>query len=140
MAGRPLIGVNPPADNTVMAKRKPVTPTYVYSATVLRVVDGDGVDVRVDVGFRMWAEMPMRLLGLNAPEKNSAAGKAAKAFTEAWCEAHPQVVVVTERNPEKYGRWLATISDGDAVLNDALLTAGHALPWDGRGPRPVPAV
>lgn len=122
------------------ARRKPPAPTYAYSATVLRVVDGDGVEARVDVGFRMWAEMPMRLFGVNAPEKNTDAGKAAKAFTMAWCEAHPQVVVVTQKSPEKYGRWLATISDGQSVLNEALIAAGHALPWDGKGPRPVPGI
>lgn len=113
-------------------------PTFTYRSVVVRPVDGDTCVLQIDVGFRFYATMPVRLLGLNAPEHNTPAGAAASEWTAAWLAAHHNVVVTTEANPEKYGRWLGTIVGEDgSVLNDELIKAGHALPWDGKGPRPV---
>ena len=114
-------------------------PQFTYRATVIRVIDGDGLVLRVDAGFRVFVEAPFRLLGLNAPEKYTVTGKLAKAWTEAWCLAHPDLVVTTEKDPEKYGRWLGTVvsADDGEVLNVALVAAGHAFPWDGKGRRPI---
>lgn len=47
--------------------------------------------------------------------------------------------MVETHRKEKYGRWLATITAADgACLNTDLLNAGHAAPYDGTGPRPLP--
>jgi micrococcal nuclease len=116
-----------------------VQPQFTYRASVIRVIDGDGLELAVDVGFRVFVKAPFRLLGVNAPEKYTPTGKLAKAWTEGWCAAHPDLVVTTEKDPEKYGRWLGTVvgsSDGE-VLNVALVAAGHALVWDGKGRRPI---
>jgi endonuclease YncB( thermonuclease family) len=40
-------------------------------------------------------------------------------------------------SPEKYGRWLGVVTSADDNLNDALITAGLAAPYDGHGPLPV---
>ncbi|MDQ0946008.1 thermonuclease family protein [Streptomyces sp. V1I1] len=110
-----------------------------YPATLKHLVDADTLDLDIDVGFGIRVRERVRLLGLNTPEKNTPAGKAANAWATDWLNQHaPELVVETHRK-EKYGRWLATITAADgACLNSDLLEAGHAAPYDGRGLRPVP--
>ena len=116
---------------------------YDYQAQVLTVHDGDTLKLRVDLGFSIHDDMTVRLAGINAPELATPEGKAAQAFAEGWVKAHasPNVGVRTQKDrQEKYGRYLATVydlTDPTATLNAALLAAGYAQPWDGKGPRPV---
>lgn len=113
--------------------------TYEYRCSLVRVTDADTCVVVIDLGFRLTATMPIRLHGLNAPELKTTAGKAAKAWTVAWFAAHPDLSIVTLKDPEKYGRWLGTIKpspDGKS-LNEELIDRELALPWDGKGPAPT---
>ena len=47
-------------------------PTYTYRAVVEKVVDGDSIDFRVDLGFRVEIFIRTRLYGLGAPEVSTA--------------------------------------------------------------------
>jgi endonuclease YncB( thermonuclease family) len=106
---------------------------------LLRVIDGDTLDVDLDLGFTIRSRQRLRLLGLNAPEKNTPEGKTAKAWVSDWLTEHGPDLVVETHAREKYGRWLATVTGQDgACLNTALLEAGQAAPYDGHGPRPLP--
>lgn len=113
---------------------------YIYQATVDRVVDGDTLDLRIDLGFSVFTTQRVRLLGINAAEHNTDMGKKATAFVEAWVVEHgPTFTVRTHKDQkEKYGRYLALILSGASDLGEALLDAGLAVPYDGNGPRPVP--
>ncbi len=122
---------------------------YEYAATVVKVVDGDTVDLRVDLGFTASVEVRMRLYGINTPEihgvkKSSeeyARGAEAAAFVTDWLiesllgkgsvlDAKVRVVSHDGRklHTGKYGRWIAEIyRDGDAKsLSQSLVDAGHA--------------
>jgi micrococcal nuclease len=109
-----------------------------YRATVVRVVDGDTVDVSIDLGFHITTVLRLRLSGINAPEVHgvtAAAGHAATAALSAMVlEAHLTIVTEKDRT-EKYGRYLATLLLDDGTnVNEALVASGHAVPYDG-GPR-----
>lgn len=102
---------------------------YEYRATLIKVVDGDTIDVTTDLGFHVRMEMKLRLYGINAPELTTTAGKAARAFLSdtlprtAWA-----LKLKTQRDKqEKYGRYLATVflTDGTNV-NDLMVDQGHA--------------
>ena len=41
---------------------------YEYNAICTRVVDGDTIDARVDLGFSVWLDCRIRLEGIDAPE------------------------------------------------------------------------
>ena len=63
---------------------------YEYRVNILRVVDGDTVDVDIDLGFGVWMHKErVRLYGIDTPESRTRDleekkyGKAAKAFLEA---------------------------------------------------------
>ncbi|MFJ4622305.1 hypothetical protein [Streptomyces sp. NPDC088812] len=60
------------------------------------------------------------------------------AWAAEWLERYAAALVVRTHRRGKYGRWLATLMSADgACLNTDLLTAGHAVPYDGTGPRPA---
>lgn len=103
---------------------------YVYAAKLVKVTDGDTVVLEVDLGFRLKATMPIRLLGINAPEIRDLAGRLARQWVTDWFTANPSFTVATAKDPEKYGRWLGVIHPySGASLNEALVAAGQAVPY-----------
>lgn len=114
-------------------------PVFTYRAELLKVIDGDTVDVRLDLGFKIWHDVRLRLSGLNCPERGTPAGAEASAFTRDWFVSaegkgdEPVVVTTMKDRTEKYGRYLATVMDlgQTRCLNNDLLIAQHAVAYDG---------
>lgn len=103
---------------------------YSYAAKLVRVTDGDTVVLDVDLGFRLRATMPFRLLGIDTPEMNTVEGRDARQWVLKWFEQHPDFTVASAKDPEKYGRWLAVIRPSSgASLNEALVAGGLARPY-----------
>lgn len=106
-------------------------PPYRYRAVVGRVVDGDTIDVDVDMGFRAWRMSErLRLAGINAPETRGAErpeGLAAKAWIEERLAPGAEIVIDTEKDPDAFGRWIATIWLDGVDLNASMVEAGHAV-------------
>jgi micrococcal nuclease len=105
---------------------------YEYNARLIRIVDGDTVWLRVDLGFRTWIESDFRLHGINAPEVHGAtreAGLAAAAYLRERLTG--KVLRIESKGLDKYGRWLAIIhADGNELsINRLLMDAGHAVPF-----------
>jgi endonuclease YncB( thermonuclease family) len=109
-------------------------------STITRVIDGDSLTARLtrDIGFHgiVTFEQRLRLWGINTPPVKSVQGAAATALvTELVTGA---AVGIDTVKPYKYGdEWMAviTLPDGRDVAT-ALIDAGLAVAWDGRGPRP----
>jgi micrococcal nuclease len=116
-----------------------LAPVYRYRARCLRIIDADTLDVEVDLGFRVHVRTPLRLLGLNAPERNTDAGRRAFEYVAVWISKtgiSTTLVIDSAKagdwSGDKYGRWLAVVHDTDGrCLNDDLLAAGHAVPMGG---------
>lgn len=102
---------------------------YEYRATILRVVDGDTVHAEVDLGMDIRVRATLRLAGINAPEIGTPEGVAAKAFLTERIGTGPLVIRTTRDRREKFGRYLATLLIGDLNLNEAMVAAGHAVPY-----------
>jgi micrococcal nuclease len=105
---------------------------YDYKATVERVVDGDTIEFNVDLGFRIYSKIMVRLLNVDTPEVYGVKhdsdeyrrGKIASANTQSWLdEKGPIFFLTTEKGTGKYGRWLAIVKplDGSKSLNDVIL-------------------
>lgn len=109
---------------------QPFTQAYVYTCTVLRVVDGDTVDFQVDEGFRRNATERMRLARINAWEKRGAErakGIAAWKRLQELLPVGTKVLVETGEDDDVFGRWIADIQAEDGTnINDLLVTEGHA--------------
>ena len=100
---------------------------YEYRGTVVRWIDGDTVDMVVDLGFRITTSQRFRLLGVDTPERGEAGYVEARQVAEA---IHPvgSVVVIRTEKPlagDKYGRYLVSLpSVGEALRAKGLLKPG----------------
>lgn len=103
---------------------------YEYKCKIERVVDGDTVWANVDLGFYAHVRVPLRLEGVNAPELDTPAGEAARAYLIELV-ARSDSATVRTRKTEKYGRWLAVLwLPGEQLpVNQLMLDAGHAQPY-----------
>jgi len=113
---------------------------YEYKAEVVKIVDGDTIDVVVDVGFKMTTHQRIRLAKIDTPEtfrrkKDSEEykrGMAAKNYVIDRLRANKNLIILeTAKDPDMYGRYLGIIwlSDCDTSLNDELLEKGHAVKY-----------
>ncbi len=119
-----------------MSKQK----LFHYKASVDRIVDGDTIDVTLDLGFDIQLKGRIRFAGINAPESRTRdavekeAGLAAKRYVEDWTSALENKVIIqtTLDDKGKYGRILGRIlNDEGECLNDEMVSLGHATPYFG---------
>ena len=122
---------------------------FTYQAKLIEVIDGDTVDLLIDVGLEIHKRERCRLYGIDAPEMPTEAGKAAKAYLESLIGAAKELYVATRkmtRKPkektDKYGRYLAVLYDNyhdveadvdetkvsimPTSINAHMVYAGHA--------------
>ena len=110
-----------------------------------RVVDGDTIDVTIDLGFDLYKKERVRVAGVDTPEKRTrdleekALGIDAtnwlKEKLEGAVDGDDDLVIRTELvgGVGKYGRllgWLY-VGDGDVSLNEAMIEEGYAWAYDG---------
>jgi len=116
---------------------------YEYNAIVNRVVDGDTVDVTIDLGFSVWKKIRVRMEGINTPESRTRdleekkRGLAAKDRLKNILEFNNNKCVLKVSGVGKYGRALATVlveslsplngEDGITLIdvNKQLIEEGH---------------
>ena len=112
---------------------------------IYRVVDGDTIDVTIDLGFDLYKKERVRVAGVDTPEKRTknleekALGLDAtgwlKAKLEETIKGDEELTVRTELKGGvgKYGRllgWLY-VGDSDVSLNEQMITEGYAHAYDG---------
>ena len=113
---------------------------YEYSATIRRWVDGDTVDVTLDLGFDILYNNRIRLYGINTPESRTRdleekkRGLAAKDRVKELCPVGSSITLKTTKDGRgKFGRILGEIFVPGAVqsINQLLVEEGHAVEYDG---------
>jgi micrococcal nuclease len=108
---------------------------------VLAVVDGDTIDVDIDLGFNVSYTQGVRLAGIDTPEsrtkdlKEKALGLEVKEHLKKQLKDALTVTIKTEKpdSSEKYGRilgWLY-INDDEKSLNEQMIEQGYAWTYDG---------
>lgn len=117
---------------------------YKYDAKVIKVVDGDTIDVEIDLGFKIYISQRCRLEGINTPEsrsKNKDEKELGLKVKQYLIEQliNKTVLVETEKQG-KFGRYLAKIwlykdFDKDILedksLNQELIDKGYAIEYHG---------
>ena len=111
---------------------------YEYRAIIRRVVDGDTVDITLDLGFDILYNNRIRLLGIDTPESRTRdleekkLGLAAKERVRELCPVGSTVTVKTTKDGRgKFGRILGEIYVGDVNVNKLLVEEGHAVEYFG---------
>ena len=118
---------------------------YEYKCKILRVVDGDTVDVDIDLGFGVWMHKErVRMMGIDTPESRTR-DKVEKAFGLASKDRLKELLPIgsisilkteIDRSGEdkkgKFGRILGDfITDDDRRCTDILIEEGHAVAYFG---------
>jgi len=110
-----------------------------------RVLDGDTIDVTIDLGFDLFKKERVRIAGVDTPEKRTRdleekelgidATNWLKAKLEGAISGDDDLVIRTELvgGVGKYGRLLGWcyIGDGDVSLNEKMIAEGYAWAYDG---------
>jgi micrococcal nuclease len=108
---------------------------------VLKVVDGDTIDVDIDLGFNVSYTQRVRLAGIDTPESRTldatekALGLEVKEFLKHSLESVLDIVIRTEKpdSTEKYGRILGWIyvNGSKESINEQMIKGGYAWAYDG---------
>jgi len=121
-----------------MAKKK--MDKHIYSAKVVRVVDGDTADAMIDLGFDTWVKKRIRFYGVdtwesrtrNLEEKKK--GLAAKDYVKDLLENSDEgKFLLKSHGVGKYGRVLGElfVKGNEKSVNELLKDNGHAYEYHG---------
>ena len=108
---------------------------YHYKATLNRIIDGDTIDVNIDLGFSVKIKQRVRLYGINTPEvrtKDLNEKKKGLEATEYLKKILPkEFVIETILNKRgKYGRVLGILWVKDVNINEKMVNEGYAKRYD----------
>ena len=115
-------------------------PSYTYSATILRWIDGDSCEVMFQLGFSIAVKQSIRLWGIDTSELRGGTpelkylGMLAKQYVEEMAPVGTEVTIVTHKKG-KFGRYLGEIyqgSDASLSLNEALKLQRLAVDYFGQ--------
>jgi len=115
---------------------------YEYKCKIVKVVDGDTVDVDIDLGFGVWLnDERVRIMGIDTPESRTrdavekkfglAAKKRLKELLGPTAILKTQVSKSGEDLKGKFGRILGDFVVGDRTVTEILIEEGHAVAYFG---------
>ena len=113
---------------------------HIYSAKLVRVVDGDTADAMIDLGFNVWVKNRIRFMGVDAWESRTRnleekkKGLAAKDYVKDLLENSDEgKFLLKSHGVGKYGRVLGElfVKGNDTSVNDLLKENGHASEYYG---------
>lgn len=121
---------------------------YEYSCTVERVVDGDTIDVVLDLGFDILYKSRVRLYGIDTPESRTrdldekARGKLAGAFLKNAIDNGTKVVIQTKLKDSrgKFGRVLGDVVVDGVNINQLMVENYHAAAYFGQSKEAIEAI
>jgi len=116
---------------------------YEYKVNILKVVDGDTVDVDIDLGFGCWLRNErVRIVGIDCPESRTSDriekvfGEAAKQRVTSLLSSEAtlisQISKMGENMKGKFGRILGDFKTiNDQIVSTTLMEEGHAVAYNG---------
>lgn len=110
-------------------------PAYSYKVKeIIKVLDGDTVDLLIDLGFHVFVKKRVRLYGINAPEtrtrdlKEKKLGLASKEKLKSLLSA--KELILESHGLGKYGRVIGTIHHEDIDINRTMVLEGFASAYE----------
>ena len=117
---------------------------YEYRVKVVKIVDGDTVDVDIDLGFGVWLRNErIRMYGIDTPESRTRDkeekkyGLAAKKYLTGMLKDDNGIILKTQKDAEgKFGRILGelwrTTDYADKSINEYMIDKHHAVRYYGQ--------
>jgi micrococcal nuclease len=126
---------------------------YEYKANLIKVVDGDTVDVDIDLGFGVWLKNErVRIMGIDTPESRTRDpveklfGLAAKDRVKELLQSNVILKTFAAKDGEdmkgKFGRILGDfyVSADKKLLTEVMIDEGHAVPYHGQSKDDIQAM
>ena len=122
---------------------------YEYRCKIVKIIDGDTVDVDIDLGFGVWMHKErIRLYGIDTPESRTRDldekkyGLIAKSWIEKFMPVGSTQTLITQKDKSgKFGRILGKfrVNDGsyDIILNDWMISNHHAVAYYGQSKQDI---
>ena len=112
---------------------------YEYSCVVDRVVDGDTVDVTIDLGFKIFHKARVRMYGIDTPESRTrnkdekARGLLSKSFLQEQIDSCTKLVIQTKKDAKgKFGRILGDLVADGKNINQLMIAKHMAVRYIGQ--------
>mgnify|MGYP006256593653 FL=1 len=112
---------------------------YEYSCKVVKIVDGDTIDVDIDLGFGVWLKKQrIRLFGIDTPESRTRDleekkyGLAAKEYLTKWLTSGGVKIRTQKDAKGKFGRILGEMYCYDTNVNEKMIEEYHAVRYHGQ--------
>ena len=112
---------------------------YANKTRFLRSIDGDTVEMMIDLGLNCFRKEIIRLARIDAPELKAVdpaehkRAVEAKEYVQTWCLSRDGYWQVETLQKDPYGRWVGEVYYQTENLSDELLKSGHAKPYGGKG-------
>ena len=116
---------------------------FEYKCKLIKVIDGDTIDVDIDLGFGVWLRnQRIRMYGIDTPESRTRDleekkyGLAAKAFLAEMLDDSHLILKTHKDERGKFGRILGevwrTTNFADQSINDYMIEKHHAVAYHGQ--------
>lgn len=106
-----------------------IEPKPEFWATVIRWIDGDTVEMLVDLWFHVFIRPRLRVLGLDTPEKGQINYEEARSMAEYLAPVGTKLAIRSQK-PDSFGRWLADIQLPDGRMYTlVMIDAGLGTPY-----------
>jgi|TARA_Y100000296_G_C5166778_1_gene255107 micrococcal nuclease len=111
---------------------------YEYKCEVKRIVDGDTVDVVIDLGFSILYSTRVRLYGIDTPESRTrnkdekVRGFLSKYYLKDWLEKGDVVIRTHKDKKGKFGRVLGEMVVDGKNINLLMVDENHAVKYEGQ--------
>ena len=119
---------------------------YEYKCKIRKVVDGDTVDVDIDLGFGVWLrKQRVRLVGIDTPESRTRnldekkRGLLAKKYLQEALKAGKTLSIKTYKDNEtgKFGRILGDVFIDGKSVNAQMVKDFMAVPYYGQSKQAI---
>lgn len=102
---------------------------FTYRAKVYNIVDGDTIDVEIDLGFKIYTKQRIRLNRIDTPERGENGFKEATNRLKELILDKEVTLITTKIS--KWGYYLGDIYLDDQDINQIMLTENLAKPYSG---------
>ena len=116
---------------------------YEYKCEIKRIVDGDTVDVVIDLGFDIFYKSRVRLYGIDTPESRTrdkdekVRGLMSKAYLKEWLDKGDVVIKSHKDKKGKFGRVLGEMYVAGRNINLMMVDDFHAVKYEGQSKKDI---
>jgi endonuclease YncB( thermonuclease family) len=105
---------------------------YTYKIREYRVIDGDTIELTLDLGFKLHYIISARLANIDAPEKDTEAGRLVKQRVQDLLDNTNKLTCKVLKADKYGGRWVCEVYINNTSISTVLLSENMVKPFTGK--------